>query len=478
MIGYVLLGLILVFLAVILYRAWMFKPYSAPSHVEEGPFNVNKEKTVADMVDMIRCKTVSRYDDLLPNREEFLKFQQLLEERFPLISKACTLEKIGHTGLLYHLKGRSSSNPSVCMAHYDVVPADESAWDKPPFEGLTEDGFIWGRGTLDTKGTLCGIMEALEQLLSEGFVPKQDLYLSFCGDEEVAGSSCEKIVEYLEQKGVKPAFVLDEGGAVVERVFPGVTKPCALIGVGEKVTVNVELSMNSTGGHASTPPPHTIIGHLSKAVVRIENNPFPAQLTKPVKEMLDVLGRHSTFLYKVLFANLWCFLPLLNFYCKLSGGELNAMMRTTCAATTMEGSKFFNVLPPKASIGMNLRLLGNDTVKTVEEHLNKVIGNDKIKVSIHSAMKPSGYSDTSCEEWELLRSTVQTTWPDAIVTPYLMLASSDSRHFARITDRVYKFSAMALSKEERGMIHGNNERIPIDTLIKTVEFYIRLIKGL
>lgn len=477
MAGMIILLILAAFIAVLLIRAAMYRPFEEPE-ILPGEIKVNEEKVIRDMSDLIRCKTISYQDRSLINQAEYEKLHLLLKERFPRVHEACTLEKIGDTGLLYYLQGKTKENPRVCMSHYDVVPIDEEGWDKPAFEGLVENGYIWGRGTLDTKGTLCGVMEALEQLLGEGYQPEHDLYLSFSGDEEVEGTSCPAIVDYLKEKGIKPAFVLDEGGAVVEKVFPGVTRPCALIGVGEKVGMNVELIMESQGGHASMPPAHTIIGELSRAVVAIEKHPFPSQFTKPVKEMFDTLGRHSGFGMKIIFANLWCFLPLLNAFCKKAGGEMNAMMRTTCAVTKMEGSKAFNVLPPKAVAGMNLRLLGKDTPESAAAYLEKQIKNDKIKVSIQHAMNASGDSDTSCEEWKLLKRVIHTTWPEAIVSPYLMMACSDSRHYSRITDRIYKFSAMALSKEERGMIHGNNERVPVATMIKTVEFYIRLLKVL
>lgn len=477
MAGFIILLIILVFIAVLLIRAALYRPFPEPEMMQ-GEIRVDEAKIVQDMSDLIKCKTISYQDKSLIDWKEYEKLHELLRERFPRVHEACTLEKIGNTGLLYHLKGKSDQCPRVCMSHYDVVPINEAGWDKPAFEGLVEDGMIWGRGTLDTKGTLCGVMEALEQLLQEGYQPMHDLYLSFSGDEEVEGTSCPAIVDYLKEKGIRPAFVLDEGGAVVEHVFPGVTRPCALIGVGEKVGMNVELTMESQGGHSSMPPAHTILGELSKAVVAVEKHPFPTQFTKPVREMFDTLGRHSGFGMKIIFANLWCFLPLLNAFCKKAGGEMNAMMRTTCAVTKMEGSKAFNVLPPKATAGMNLRLLGTDTPQKAVEYLEKVIQNDRIKVSVQHAMNASGDSDTSCEEWELLKRVIHTTWPEAIVSPYLMMACSDSRHYSKITDRIYKFSAMALSKEERGMIHGNNERVPVATMIKTVEFYVRLLKAL
>ena len=480
MAGYIIgavLVLLVVFVAILLVRTLLFVPRELPP-VQQDTITVDREKIVNDMISMIQCKTVSNRDDALVDWGEYKKFQELLRERFPLVHQHCTLEHVGKTGLLYHWQGKSAQEPSVCMAHYDVVPIDEEGWDKPAFEGILEDGYIWGRGTLDTKGTLCGVMEAAEQLLSEGYVPAHDVYFSFSGEEEIDGDSCKEIVRYLEQHGIWPALVLDEGGAVVENSFPGVSQECAMVGIGEKGSVNMDFVIESQGGHASTPPPHTILGQLSEAVTRIERSPFRRQLTKPVQEMFDTLGRYSTFAYRLIFANLWCFLPLLDIICKKSGGELNAMMRSTVAVTRMEGSKAYNVLPPKASFGINMRLMGEDTIDYATSYLQKVIGNDAIQPQLVNGMNPSIYSDTSCDAWDKVARVIHNTWPEAVVSPYLMMACSDSRHYCRITDRVYRFSAMKLSKEERAMIHGNNERIPVDTLVKTVEFYVRFLREL
>lgn len=475
MVGFVILGALAVLIAVVLIRTLTFRPKPLPP-VKEENIELDREKIVADMVDMIRYKTISNRDDSLVDRAEFEKFQMLLENRFPLIHKSCTLTEIGKTGLLYLLKGRSSEKPSVCMAHYDVVPVNEEGWDTPAFDGIIENECIIGRGTLDTKGTLCGIMEALEKMLSDGFVPENDLYLSFSGEEEIDGTSCPEIVSYLEEHGVKPAIVLDEGGAVVKNIFPGVKKECALIGIAEKGGVNLKFSMDSEGGHSSTPPVHTICGKLAKAISNIESKPFKKRLTKPAKEMFDTMGRNATFPMRMVLANLWLFMPLLDLVGKKTGGELNAMIRTTVAITRMEGSEAYNVLPPSASFGANMRLIGGDTIDSAMDYLKKTVDNDKIKIELVSGMNPSISSDTSCEEWGKLEKAIHETWTDALISPYLMMACSDSRHYCRITDRVYRFSAMRLSKEERAMIHGNNERIPIETLLKTVEFYVRFLK--
>ena len=476
MIGWIILGLIVVFIVVIVERTLLFVPEKREK-IEAEEITLDEDKIVRDMVAMIRCKTVSNRDDSLVDWSEYEKFEAEIRMRFPKLFEVARFEKVGKTGLLFYIKGQSSSAPSVCMAHYDVVPVEEG-WSKPAFEGIIEDNLIWGRGTLDTKGTLCGVLEATEKLLLEGYVPKNDLYLAFSGEEEIDGDSCKEIVAYLDGHGVKPVIVLDEGGAVVEKVFPGVDRECALIGIAEKGSVSVDFSMESNGGHASTPPVKTVMGQLSRAVVAIEKHPFKKQMTKPVKQMFDVLGRESNFLFRMIFANLWCFGPVLDLYGRLCGGEINALLRTTVAVTRMEGSKAYNVMPPKGSMGLNMRLLGDDTVESAVAYLNKTIKNDNIKATVVSGMNPSIVSDTACLEYAKLKEAIHMTWPEAVVSPYLMMACSDSRHYCRITDHVYRFSAMKLSKEERGMIHGNDERIPIPTLIKTVEFYVRLLKML
>ena len=460
--------------AVLLTRAAKFTPKDN-YHASGKKVALDEERIVKDMQEMVRCKTISYNDPSLIDETEFEKFRNLLPELYPNVHETCTRQFIGVNGMLYHWKGKNEGDPVVLMSHYDVVPVEEDQWEKPPFEAVLEDGVIWGRGTLDTKGTLCGIMEAAEKLIGEGFVPEHDIYFAFSGQEEVNGSTCPMMVQWFEDQGIHIAMVVDEGGAVVEGVFPGVKGDCALIGTAEKGIMNVEFKAKSSGGHASTPPVHTIVGKLAQAVVEVEEHPFKRCLTKPVKEMLDTLGRHSSFGYKILFANMWCFEGLFDLVCKLSGGELNAMLRTTCAMTKMEGRKAYNVIPPSASVGMNLRLIGGDTVESVKAYLENVIDDPDIEVSVVNGENPSPDSDTSCKEWKLLCQSIADTWEGAIISPYLMMACSDSRYYSRITDRVYKFSAMKLSKEERGTIHGNNERVPVATLVKAVEFYVRLM---
>ena len=467
-------AVLIVFLCVIFIRASRFKPQpqaKAPS----VPVEVDGPRAAESLRRMVRCKTVSSYDKAEIDEAEFEKFRALLAELYPNIHRTCTLDHIGDNGLLYRWKGRSDARPTVLMSHYDVVPANAQSWSKPPFEGIIEDGVLWGRGTLDTKSTLCAVMEAVESQIEKGFVPENDLYMAFAGDEEVNGATAPAIVEELRRRGVTPALVVDEGGAVVENVFPGVERPCALVGIAEKGVMNLTLSAESTGGHASTPPPHTLLGKLAKAVVAMEANPFPGRLTKPAAEMFDTLGRHSTLLYRVIFANMWCFKGVLDRICRRTGGELNALMRTTVAVTQAQGSAAPNVLPPTASIGANLRLIGGDTPESALEYLRGVIGDEDVKLTDTFSNPPSAVSETGDASWAVLRGAIEQTWPEAIVSPYLMVACSDSRHYCRISSHVYRFSAMALSAADRALIHANDERISLDKLTQCIQFYVRLI---
>lgn len=474
-VGLGILALLLALIAVVVIRTLMFTSKPEPPKKFET-ISVNEDKAVSDLAEMVRCKTVSDKNKENEDEGEFDKFKALLPKLFPSIYEKCEFEEVGDRGLLYRYKGKKSDSPTVLMAHFDVVSVEESQWSCDPFSGLLKDGVLWGRGTLDTKGTLNGAMQALEALINEGFVPEQDIYLAFAGDEEISGHGASDIVDLFEKRGIKPGAVLDEGGAVVQNVFPGVKEPCALIGIAEKGMLNLEFSYTGNGGHSSSPKPHTPVGILSAACVKVENNPFPFRITEAPLAMFDVLARKSNFVYRMIFANLWLFKPVLNMICKKSGGEMNALMRTTCAFTQMEGSKGMNVIPPSARMVANLRLLPGETVESAVAYIEKVIDNPEIKVNVINGNNPSVVSVTESDGWKRLALAINASWTDAVVSPYLMIACSDSRHWGRISDKVYRFSAMALSKEERGMIHGNDERIPVETVTKTVEFYTRFIK--
>lgn len=472
---WILIPIVIIFLAIILIRALMFKPRAAENK-SSYPVFVNGEKAVHDLAEMIKCKTVSNRDASLDDQAEFDKFEALLPELFPAVYSKCSFEKVGTRGLLLRWKGKFPDAPSVFMSHYDVVSVEEKDWEKPAFDGVVDNGVLWGRGTIDTKGTLNGILQAAESLINEGFVPKNDIYFAFGGNEEVNGDGSYGIVQLFKERGITPGLVIDEGGAVCTGVFPGVSSPIALIGIAEKGMVNVEYTVKGGGGHSSSPKAGGPVSRLSSACLKVEKASFKYTVSAPTKQMFDLVGRHSTFLYRVLFANLWCFGPVLSLYAKLSGGEMNAIVRTTTAFTQMEGSKGVNVIPPVAKMASNHRIIPGETVESTVAHIKKAVKDDKVEVTVINGNNPSVISRTDCEAYDRVRSSVAETWQDAIVTPYLMVAGSDSRHWGEISDKVYRFSAMALTKEERGYIHGNNERIPFATISRTVEFFERLMR--
>lgn len=467
--------LVILFLAIVVIRALLFTPVAQPMPpIADAPFD--QGVVTEHLAMMIRIPTVSSRKADLVDRAQFSAFQELLGRLYPAVSGACARELIGESGILYCWKGKSADSPTVLMAHYDVVPASETDWLHQPFSGdVDNDGFLWGRGTIDTKITVCGILEAAETRIKNKFIPEHDVYFSFSGDEEIMGPSTPAIVDFLEKKGVRPSLVLDEGGAVVTNVFPGVSAPCAVIGITEKGIMDVEFTVKSAGGHASAPPVKHPVGILAAAILRIEAHPFPAKLTAGAAAMFDTLGRHSSLAFKMLFANLWCFFPVLKKICALTGGELNALVRTTCLFTVLEGSSAYNVMPSVAKAGANLRLLQGETTDSAFKRLRKIISDPAVEMRKVYGFDPSPSADLSGEAWAKVVSAVRQTWPEALVAPYLMVACTDSRHYCRISPTVLRFSAMELTKEERATMHARNERIPASKIPKTCAFYYRLM---
>lgn len=470
------LAAVIVLMLIVFLRTLAFKPRTE-TPVDFRPIVFDKQKAIDDLQRLVRCATVSSYNPADEDEGAFHRFVALLPDLFPEVHRVCSFEAAGRRGLLYGWKGKSDADPTVLMAHYDVVPVHEELWEKPPFAGLIEDGELWGRGTLDTKATLNGILQAAEALIKQGFTPENDIWFAFGGNEEVEGQDAPATVALLEKRGIRPALVVDEGGAVVDNIFPGVHKPCAVIGTGEKGMMHVEMAAESIGGHASAPPPRSSIGLLSEACLRVERNHFRRRLSPAVAEMFDTLGRHSTWIYRLLFANLWLFSGVLDLICKKKGGELNALLRTTVAWTQASGSKQTNVMPARATMNANLRLMTGDAAESALDYLSRTIDNPNLKLQAVSSHESSAISETgSCASWLKVKRSVQAVWPEAIVSPYLMIACSDARHYCRISDHVYRFSAMTMSSEHRRTIHGNNERIPLDTIGQPVAFYMHLIR--
>ncbi len=466
---------VVLFLAVLLIRTLRFTP-KPPVEKLEGDEVFDKNAAVTNLQQLVRCKTVSYTDPALEDDAEFEKLIALLPTLYPHVFETCSFRQLPDRALLFHWKGNTAGDPAVLMAHYDVVPVEEDGWEKPAFDAIIDDGVMWGRGTLDTKVTLNGILFAADHLIAEGFTPEHDVYFAFSGGEEVNGNGAANIVDWFEEQRITPSMVVDEGGGVVENVFPGVSAPCGMIGIAEKGMLNACYRVKSSGGHASAPKPNAPIDRLAAACCKVLKKPFPYHITPPVAAMFDTLGRHSSFVYRLIFSNLWLFAPVLDMICKASGGELNALMRTTVAFTQMSGSKAPNVIPPSAQMVSNMRLNPCDTMASALDYLRTAVNDDSVEITAIGGMEPSRISVIDCPAWDKVARAVASTWKGCLVSPYLMVQCSDCRHYGRISDKVYRFSAMDLTAEERATIHGHNERIRLETLYRSVEFFIRLMR--
>lgn len=437
---------------------------------------------IAHLQALVRLPTMSRIDVDETNWAPFREFIALLPELYPATHAALELEIVNGYSMLYRWRGRSDGQPTVLMAHYDVVPAIEVGWTHPPFDavlvGEGQEQLIWGRGTLDDKGSLACILEGVEAQVLAGHQPEHDVYLSFGHDEETTGSGASAIVDLLESRGIRPGLVLDEGGAVVEKIFPGVSAPIAVVGVSEKGIVSVTLTVAQGGGHASTPPRLSATARLATAIVRLNRRRFPAKFTPTSLEMIRTVGAHATNPLRTVFTNLWLTKwPLLALFDRLSD-ETSAMVRTTQAVTMLQGSQAANALAEQAMATVNIRVAIDSSVANAVEHVRQSINDPKVRIALHDPSEPSAVSPTSGPAWERVKRAIETTFPDAIVTPYVMMAASDSRHFARISTNVYRFSPFEMSKGERATLHATDERMHVATYLRGVEFYTTLVGSL
>jgi carboxypeptidase PM20D1 len=440
---------------------------------------VGERDAVEQLRTLVRIPTVSYADEEAIDPAPFEEFHDALAEAFPLLHRELTLHRIREHSLLLHWKGTSGADPVVLMAHIDVVPIDETApWQHPPFAAELHDGAVWGRGTLDDKGSLVGICAAVERLLDQGFVPARDVWLSFGAREEVSGRDATAAVEELRGRGVSPWFVLDEGGAIAHQAFPGVQPPLGVIGVSEKGATTIELRAEGRGGHSSTPAPGGPTARIARAVVRLEKRPFAPSLPEPTLEMFTRLAPHAALPLRPLLANARRLQPLLRRALVAAGAEPATLVRTTMAVTTMSGSPAHNVIASSATAAVNLRILVGDTVATAIEHVRNAIADDSIRLEVVAANEPSPVSPIDDPAFELLTSTIDEVFEDAVPTPYVMMGATDSRHFTAICPRVYRFTPFRMTKAQRESIHSYDEHIGVDDWLDGVRWYTSLIEKL
>ncbi|MEU4623920.1 M20/M25/M40 family metallo-hydrolase [Actinoplanes sp. NPDC023801] len=426
-------------------------------------------------LDLLRIPTISTRDAAARDDAAFDAFHEALRRHFPRLHTLPVVRVSSH-GLLFHWAGTSSDRPMVLMAHIDVVPV-EGGWRHPPFGAVVEDGVVWGRGTLDCKGSLTAICQAVEDLLAAGHTPQQDVWLSFGCNEEVAGDAAPLAVEELRRRGVTPWLVLDEGGAVAYDAFPGVDKPIAVIGVTEKGVTSLELRVDGRGGHASTPAPLGPTARLARAVTRLDRAPMRASAPDATMELFRRAAPHARPAMRYALNTAVRSRALLTRLLIAAGPETAAMVRTTVAVTTLSGSPALNVVAATATAGVNIRILVGDTMEGVIRHVSRVIKDPQVRITVIDEGEPSPSSPLD-EAFDLIAAVTAEHFPEAVTSPYVMMAATDARHFTKISERVYRFTPFEMTRKQRESIHASDEHITVDAYLKGVAWYRILVERL
>ena len=466
------LGLVVLLLAVLIIRALLFNDKAV--YYRETDFNYEEDDIVNKLGKLIKIPTVSHPDPRDMDMEQFDLLIKTVKEMFPVIFSKCETSVTPERAIKIKVKGLSSDKPTVLMAHYDVVPVTDD-WTVDPFLGEVIDDKLYGRGTLDTKCTMVCALNALELALKKDYVPKNDLYLCFGSNEEVFGDSQYKIVQEFKRQGIKPALVFDEGGAILNGAFPGVKEDTAFLGMGEKAMVNIKLSIETSGGHASTPKKNGPVVRIARAIDKLEKNPMKPNMSATVKELLNVLGRHMPFYFKLIFANMWLFKGLVKKLFVILSADTRALLTSTFAFTMLNGGNQTNIIPNKVEANINIRISPFDNVDSIVEHIRKTIKDDQIVITVHDETPAFPECSFKTEGYGIIKDTVIETYPGTVVAPFLNIGASDGKFYTEISDCVIRFSPFKVTNQERAGIHGVDEYIRVEMLEKCSEFYQRLL---
>ena len=465
----------------ILFNALTHNPVQTQD-IDRVNISIDTDRAVFNLSESIKFKTISNQQAFNKNQQEYDLFIAWLKTTYELVFQKTSLQTFNET-LLFKWEGKDKSlQPILLTGHYDVVPVipgTEERWKEPPFSGKVDSEFIWGRGALDDKSGVIGILEAVTYLLEKDFQPTRTVYLSFGHDEEIGGvNGAALVAKYLSEKEIQLEWSLDEGSFLLEGFIPNVEKLVAAINVAEKGSVTMQVVGKADGGHSSMPTSESAVGHLSKALSKLEDNRMSGGLEGLNLAMFDEMSRHMPFIYKIAFANRWLFGGLIDTYLSRLPAT-NAMLRTTTAPTMLSASIKANVLPIEAVGVVNFRIHPRNSVEDVFEHVRGLVENEDVEVR---AMSYSGRPASEVSSWEsrgykVIENSVREVYGDVIVAPGLMIAGSDSRHYGKVADDAYRFNPFPLSNEEFAGFHGTNERIKVKDFIEGIKAYIRIIES-
>ena len=425
---------------------------------------------------MIQCETVSERDKL--NLEKFEHFQSVLKELFPHVFSTMEVKTFDGSLLLKWKSKESKGNPILFMSHQDVVEAT-GKWTHPPFSGyIDENNVIWGRGTVDTKGSLCCIFQALEELISEGFSPAVDVYIASSNTEEVAGEGAPKTVAFLKNEGVHLQLLIDEGGMIKAEPLKGAKGTFAMIGCLEKGTNNFRFIARGNGGHASAPGKNTPLVRLGRFMVDMEDHdPFKAKMNATTVEMLRRLGPTIKGPMGFVMRHAKGLSPLLEKVLPSVNPLAAAMIKTTLAFTTAHGSNGLNVLPEYAYVTGNARVIHHcasaETLRILKERASKY----NIEVEVIMANEPCPVVDFNGKGFKRVEGIIHELFPNVITSPYAMTGGTDARFYGEIADDCIRFAPLEINEQQFKSIHALDENINASTLDKGVEFYKRVVKS-
>ncbi len=481
-----LLLLILIFIMILILNTFLVKkpqvsPLSNRNLIENNEFNDHLKKLIVNLSKAIQIKTVS-YQEQKRDDQEFEKFKNFVKVSFPMVHKQLELQFLNQFTFLYKWKGKKPELPPiVMMGHHDVVPAEEKEWEVPPFEGTIKDNYLYGRGAIDDKITVMGLLQAVEYLLEKGFQPERTIYFSFGHDEEIGGiEGAKAVVEFLENQKISPLFVFDEGGAITVEMVPGISKPVAMIGIAEKGYFSIELISSGKGGHSSTPSKETAITKLIEALYNINQNPFPLDITEVQKQMLYHLAEEFPFTQKLAIANLAIMKPILIQLLSQSDSG-RATLQTTMTPTILKSGVKENIIPTEARAVINFRILPGQTTEDIKNKIKKIVPEDIQIRELPFGSPPSPISKIEGDDgmgFTLIARTLKTINPEIIYAPYLVLGATDSRYFSKISNNIYRFIPIYLKEEDMKRMHGNNERISLDSIQTALKFYILFLGNL
>lgn len=467
-----ILGILLLLAAVVLIRAASLKPTPAQTARPARSDKETGERYARQLAPLIQKETISsRYEE---DRSKFYEFHTILEQQFPLIHKTCE-KHVFNGSLLFRWKGRQADHPILLMSHHDVVEAT-GIWKEEPFSGAVKDGVIWGRGTVDTKGSLFCFLTAAEELMADGFVPEQDIYLASSCTEEFSGEGAPLTVRYLKEQGVHLSLLVDEGGMILEEPIGGVKGTYAMVGVLEKGYGDLKFIAKGKGGHASAPSKNTPLARLSAFIQDVEkHNPFQVEFNDTVREMFRRMAPNMGFGMKVVFANLWLFRPLLKKLMPSISPAGAAMLQTTIAFTTAKGSDGLNVLPQEAYVTGNLRFIPHQPTDESIRLISEIARKYDIETEVIYKDYPCPVVDFKGEAFGKVEAAVHKIFPGVGVIPYVMTGGTDAKFYQEVCENCIRFAPLYINSQQYASIHGLDENIDCDVLAPGIAFYKELI---